>query len=76
MRVKKRRMKNYSDEGEEEEDAGRFVGQMRVSFGGGEGGKEEEVLLTLHDFNHRRRDQKEICQSQKAAVVVRQNGYR
>ncbi|KAM7368503.1 hypothetical protein PAMP_012842 [Pampus punctatissimus] len=70
---------NTAEEEEEEEaHAGRFVGRMAVSFRGG--GVEEEALLTLHNFNHRKRRRREegnTGQSEKAvSVVARQNGYR
>lgn len=71
---KKRRLRNYSGEGEEEDNGGRFVGQMRVSVRGG--AAEEEVRLTLHDVNHRRRKQGRVCPSQNPAAIVRHNGYR
>ncbi|XP_026210783.1 uncharacterized protein wu:fi75a02 [Anabas testudineus] len=71
--VRKRRRKNCSHEYKEEEDAGRFVEQMRGAYRGGSG--EDEVLLSLHDFNHKRSEQGRISQSQKAFTVVRQNGY-
>ncbi|KAK2818479.1 hypothetical protein Q5P01_024040 [Channa striata] len=75
MRVRKRRRKNCLIEGEEEEDAGTFVGQMAVSFTRQRGGAEEKALLTLHDFKHRRREQEEYGQSEKAVSVIRLNGY-
>lgn len=69
---------NAEEEEEEEEHAGRFVGRMAVSFRGG--GAEEEAPLTLYNFNHRkhrRREEGDSGQSEKAvSVVVRQNGYR
>lgn len=68
-------------EEDEEEEVGRFVGRMAVSFRGGgrEGGAKEELPLTLHNFNHRkhkRREEGGTSQSEKAVSVVRQNGYR
>lgn len=67
-----------TEEEQEEEHAGRFVGRMAVSFRGI--GAEEGAPLTLHNFNHRkyrRREERDIHQSEKAvSMVVRQNGYR
>ncbi|KAF3701587.1 Protein PRR14L Proline rich 14-like protein [Channa argus] len=69
-----RKRRNSQVEVEEEEDAGRFVGQMAVSFTRQGGGA--EALLTLHDFNHKRREQGETGQPEKdVSVIVRQNGY-
>nr|XP_046231597.1 uncharacterized protein wu:fi75a02 isoform X2 [Scatophagus argus] len=86
-RERKRRRKNHigrrrnvSPENREEgkeEGAGRFVGQMVVSFRGGT--EEKEVPLTLHSFNHRthrRREEGGTSQSEKALSVIRQNGCR
>ncbi|KAK5878236.1 hypothetical protein CesoFtcFv8_023663 [Champsocephalus esox] len=64
-----RKRKNHH---REEEHAGRFVGRMAVFFRG-------EEPITLHKFNHRkhrRREEGETDQSQKAVSVVRQNGFR
>nr|XP_033503092.1 uncharacterized protein wu:fi75a02 [Epinephelus lanceolatus] len=77
---RKRRRKNHKEnreEEDEEKDAGRFVGRMAVSFRGGRGA-EEEALLTLHKFNHKkhRREEGGSSQSEKAVSIVRQNGYR
>ncbi|XP_056287829.1 uncharacterized protein LOC130204881 isoform X3 [Pseudoliparis swirei] len=62
-------------ENREEEDAGRFVGRMAVSF---RKGAEEEAPLTLHRFNHRKHRRtggEGASQSEKAVSVVRQNGF-
>ncbi|XP_075934401.1 uncharacterized protein LOC142933954 isoform X2 [Anarhichas minor] len=67
---------NREKDEEEEEDVGRFVGRMVVSF---RKGAEEEAPLTLHRFNHRKHRRREAGgagQSEKAVSVVRQNGYR
>ncbi|XP_072227611.1 uncharacterized protein [Leuresthes tenuis] len=70
---RKRRRKNH---GEEEENDGRFVGRMAVSLRE-EGGADEDVPLTLHSLNHRRRDNRGAGKSEKSVgVVVRKNGYR
>ena len=72
---RKRRRKNHREE-EEEENDGRFVGQMAVSLRE-EGGADEDVPLTLHSLNHRRRDNKGAGKSEKAvSILVRKNGYR
>ncbi|XP_040928959.1 uncharacterized protein wu:fi75a02 isoform X2 [Betta splendens] len=67
----KRIMKNNGSEGQEEDNGGRFIGQMRVSVRG-EAAK-EEVFPTLHDV--RRRNQGRVRDPQKAAATVRQNSY-
>lgn len=76
----RRRFTAIKDEEDEEEDSGRFVGRMEVSFRGGGGVKEEkeEQPLTLHNFNYRKRRRREggAGQSEKAVTVVRQNGFR
>ncbi|XP_040914477.1 rho guanine nucleotide exchange factor 5 [Toxotes jaculatrix] len=62
---------------EEEEDPGRFIGQMAVSFR--RGGAEKEAPLMLHSFNQRKDRRREVegtGQSEKAVSVVRRNGYR
>lgn len=67
---------NRADE-KEEEDTGRFVGRMVVSFTGGPG--EKDATLTLHNFNckkKRGREGEENGQSEKALSVVRRNGFR
>ncbi|KAK1883573.1 Protein PRR14L [Dissostichus eleginoides] len=69
---RKRKNHHRGREEEEEEHAGRFVGRMAVFFRG-------EEPITLHKFNHRkhrRREEGETDQSQKAVSVVRQNGFR
>ncbi|XP_062414874.1 arginine-glutamic acid dipeptide repeats protein isoform X2 [Pungitius pungitius] len=82
-RLKKRR-KNHRgrdictlpENREEDEDVHRFVGRMAFSFRGG--AEEEEALLTLHRFNHRkhrRRQMEGAGQSEKGVSVARQNGY-
>ncbi|KAI3362529.1 hypothetical protein L3Q82_012830, partial [Scortum barcoo] len=78
----RRREMNISPENreEDEEETGRFVGRMAVSFrrGEGEGGEKEELPLTLHSFNHRKHKRREggrHSQSQKTISVVRENGY-
>uniref|UniRef100_A0AAQ4RI15 Tantalus-like domain-containing protein n=1 Tax=Gasterosteus aculeatus aculeatus TaxID=481459 RepID=A0AAQ4RI15_GASAC len=61
---------------EDDEDARRFVGRMAFSFRGG--AEEEEALLTLHRFNHRKYRRRQVegaGQSEKSVSVVRQNGY-
>lgn len=65
-----------TDEDTEEEDTGRFVGRMAVSF---RGGSEEEALLTLHNFDHRKHrgeEERGTSQSEKAVTVIRRNGFR
>ncbi|KAF3848368.1 hypothetical protein F7725_014865 [Dissostichus mawsoni] len=72
LRGRKRKNHHRGREEEEEEHAGRFVGRMAVFFRG-------EEPITLHKFNHRkhrRREEGETDQSQKAVSVVRQNGFR
>lgn len=67
---------NRADE-EEEQDAGRFVGRMVVSFTGGPDKK--DATLTLRNFNGKKnkgREGEENGQSEKALSVVRQNGFR
>ncbi|KAK5851459.1 hypothetical protein PBY51_023010 [Eleginops maclovinus] len=79
--VRGRKRKNHHrgrEQKREEEDAGRFVGRMVVSFRRRRG-EEEEVPITLHKFNHRkqrRKEEGETGQSEKAFSVVRQNGFR
>ncbi|XP_026154017.1 uncharacterized protein LOC113124998 isoform X2 [Mastacembelus armatus] len=81
VRGRKRRKKNHRggdlilnrEEGEGEEDSGRFVGQVAISFRGA-----EEALLALHNYNqrkHSRREEGGTGQSQNP-VVIRQSGYR
>ncbi|XP_041826544.1 uncharacterized protein wu:fi75a02 isoform X2 [Melanotaenia boesemani] len=77
---RKRRRKNhkeFSENGQkekEEEEDGRFVGRMVVSFRGGP--EEEMALITLHSFNHRRRDDRGASQAENAVTaIVRKNGY-
>ncbi|XP_033973071.1 zinc finger protein 318 isoform X2 [Trematomus bernacchii] len=72
LRGRKRKNHHRGREEEEEEHGGRFVGRMAVFFRG-------EEPITLHKFNHRkhrRREEGETEQSQKAVSVVRQNGFR
>ncbi|XP_060931620.1 lysine-specific demethylase 9 [Limanda limanda] len=77
VRRRKRKNKDVVEEEEEEEDAGRFVGQMAVSFRGGGGGAEkEEGPITLHNFNHKKHRGGGTSQSEKTVSVVRQNGFR
>lgn len=84
---RKRRRKNHQRRemsippenraGVEEEDAGRFVGRMVVSFTGGP--EKKDATLTLHNFNRKKnkgREGEENGQSEKALSVVRQNGFR
>ena len=81
MRRRKRRRKDHDEltfpesNEEEEEKERRFVGRMEV-FGGG---PEEEIPLTLcnYDRKRRRRVDKGDDQSKKViSVVIRKNGYR
>ncbi|XP_029371536.1 chromatin-remodeling ATPase INO80 isoform X2 [Echeneis naucrates] len=62
----------------EEDDCGKFIGQMEVFFREGE--EAGEAPLTLQNFKHkkhRRREEGEASQSEKAvSVLFRQNGYR
>ena len=71
--VRRRKRRNKDDE--EEEDAGRFVGQMAVSFRGG-GAEKEEGPITLHNFYHKKHKGGATGQSEKTVSVVRLNGYR
>ncbi|XP_034457414.1 uncharacterized protein wu:fi75a02 isoform X1 [Hippoglossus hippoglossus] len=71
----RRRKRRNKDDVEEEEDAGRFVGQMAVSFRGG-GAEKEEGPITLHNFNHKKHRGGGTGQSEKTVSVVSLNGYR
>ncbi|XP_062269472.1 uncharacterized protein wu:fi75a02 [Platichthys flesus] len=73
--VRRRKRKNKYVVEEEEEDAGRFVGQMAVSFRGA-GAEKEEGPITLHNFKHKKHRGGGTSQSGKTVSVVRQNGYR
>ncbi|XP_044029370.1 uncharacterized protein wu:fi75a02 [Siniperca chuatsi] len=77
----KRRRKSQSifpenrEDDEEEEDAGRFVGRMAVSFRG-RGGAEEDAPLMLHNFTPRKHRREGGGTSQSEKAVVRPNGHR
>lgn len=57
---------------EVEEDEGRFVVRMAVSFTG----EEEGATLILHKLNHRRRAESGPAQPEQAVAVFRPNGFR
>eukprot|EP00066_Takifugu_rubripes_P014053 XP_011603319.1 PREDICTED: uncharacterized protein LOC105416597 isoform X2 [Takifugu rubripes] len=74
-RKKQREMNQSFKKGEDkevEEDEGRFVVRMAVSFTG----EEEGATLILHKLNHRRRAESGLPQPEQAVAVFRPNGFR
>lgn len=72
-RKKQREINQSFQKGEEvEEDEGRFVVRMAVSFIR----EEEGATLILHKLNHRRRAESGLTQPEQAVAVFRPNGFR